>query len=61
MDGHVFWFIDSDEYFLPETYYQADDLRQRQRDVFSELHYGRYTYYPVHDRARIDRSTLAYR
>jgi len=26
-----------------------------QREVFCELHYGRVTYYPFHDRSRIDR------
>ena len=55
MNPVLFWWIDSDEYFLPNTFYQSDDLVKRQRDVFSELHYTRFTYYPFHDRARINR------
>lgn len=32
-------------------FYWAD----QQKDIFRELHYNRFTYYPLHDRARIDR------
>lgn len=55
MNPVLFWWIYGDEYFLPKTFYQSDDLWARQREVFSKLHYGRFTYYPLHDRARIHR------
>ena len=60
MNPRLFWWIDSDEFFLPETFYQSDDLMARVRDVFSELHYNRRTFYPLHDWARIDRDWRTY-
>lgn len=54
MNPVIFWWIDSDEFFLPITYEQVATI-QRQRDVFSELHYGRYTYYPFHNESRLHR------
>lgn len=36
----------------PSVFFYWADL---QKEVFRDLHYNRFTYYPLHDKARIDR------
>ena len=57
----TFWRRIGDEFYLPETAHQLNlALIEYERAIFIELHYGRNTYYPLHDRARIDRPGAIY-
>jgi hypothetical protein len=56
MNPVMFWWIDSDEFWLPNTFWQVASM-ERQIEVFQDLHYNRYTYYPYHDSSRVERES----
>ena len=56
MTACTMWRRVGDTFYLPEPVHQLPrPLHDYEVDRFSELHYGRRTYYTIHDRNRLDR------
>jgi hypothetical protein len=34
------------------------ETTDEEREIYTDLHYGRFTYYPVHERPRLERDAI---
>lgn len=57
MSPVLFWWIISDDYWLPKTFYQSKGFL-RYEEVYNELHFNRFTYYPLHEQPRFQRDYM---